>query len=372
MTNTQDQIHICIASDNNYAPLIATTIASVCFNTNRQVKFWCLESDISNYNKKLIDSLHIKFKNFDIEYKKIDRAMITEFASKIQTSKYISADTYSRMFIPELFPDVEKMIYLDIDLVALGDVGELYDTDLGDCLIGAVSEQDNTPQADILQNMQFSPEHCYFNAGVLLMNPAKMRRDNFMGKISEILNKYAQYIRLGDQDLLNKYAECNYVKLPARFNMMSLLMAECDIVKNTNVANYIQTECRNIVIRHYESQCKPWLTTKFWRDNLTLKTLAEFWTFAAMTPYLTWFERQFQIKQLQCQGGRIENIELPQNWHNFRLMGLIPIWSVHKHGHKTKYMLFDLVPLLTTKEKNNGRKKVWRLLDTVTLLTTKK
>ena len=174
MNTAQNIVNVCIASDNNYAPLIATTIASVCFNTTRYVKFWCLESGISDMNKRLIDSLHGRFSNFEIEYITIKPQLINDFASRIATSGHISPDTYSRLFIPDLFPKMQKMVYLDVDLIATGDIGELYDIDLGRYELGAVAADYGVDKSKWFQNMEMNNAHQYFNAGVLLMNPMEM------------------------------------------------------------------------------------------------------------------------------------------------------------------------------------------------------
>ena len=363
MKNLNDVVNICIASDNNYAPLIATTIASVCFNTNRQVKFWCLESNINNFNKKLIDSMHDNFKNFEIQYITIKRSLIDEFASKVSTSGHISPDTYSRLFIPSLFPTMEKMLYIDIDLIAMGDIGTLYDTDLGNHLFGAIPEGNHAflPQT-LMADLQISPSHKYFNAGVLLMNPKKMFEANFLTDISNIANNYAGAIRYGDQDLLNKYGDGAYLELPWRFNILGVLLERAFNSDDATTRQKIHEEYNNIVIRHFESECKPWLTDTFWLNNAKIKNSMEFWTIAAMTPYLAWFERQFKIKEPDTN-------EIFDGDLRVRLFGILPLIRIKNRAKKKTYLVFNCIPLITCKLKNNNKKKVWRLFDCITILT---
>ncbi len=375
MNTAQNIVNVCIASDNNYAPLIATTIASVCFNTTRYVKFWCLESGISDMNKRLIDSLHGRFSNFEIEYITIKPQLINDFASRIATSGHISPDTYSRLFIPDLFPKMQKMVYLDVDLIATGDIGELYDIDLGRYELGAVAADYGVDKSKWFQNMEMNNAHQYFNAGVLLMNPMEMHNNGFLGQISEVANKYSKYIVLGDQDLLNRHYNHDYLELPWRFNLTTRFIEMELGHKDLAHQEQMKAEYSKGVIRHFESSKKPWNAERNECNGAKIKNMSDFWAVAAMTPYLTWFERQFQISKLERVQGNIwqyinsgKAMRMP---HSYKLFGILPILRRRHHGNKTQYMLLGLIPVLGCKVKNNGKKHVWRLFDFITIMTTK-
>ena len=377
MKDPKDAVNICIASDNNYAPLIATTIASVCTNTDRFVKFWCLESHISNFHKKIIDGMHRQFDNFDIEYITIDNKLLQSFSEKISTSGHISADTYSRLFIPDLFPNLEKMIYLDIDIVVTGDVGELYDINLGRYAIGAVAADYGVDKSQWFANMKMDVAHHYFNAGILLMNPKELHNDDFLNKISDIANRYNAFIKLGDQDLLNKYFNAQYLELPWRFNLTTRFIEMELAHRDPEHRLQMQEEYKNCVVRHFESCQKPWLTTQNGFDGAIIKNMADFWTIAAMTPYHGWFSAQFtaamtaQSKGMVWKLASILNPETTKEKKSFRLFGFLPLFSVKKKGKKAKYKLFDLIPLLSVKERKQGKKKVYKLFCLITILTIK-
>ena len=373
-------VNICIASDDNYAPLVATTIASVCTNTSRMVKFWCLETNISKYNKRLIDSLHDKFQNFEIEYLTIDRALIDDFANKLSTSGHISADTYSRLFIPDLFPNMEKMIYLDVDLIAVGDVGELYDYDLGKYALGAVAADYGVDKSQWFQDMEMHGAHQYFNAGVLLMNPKELYNDKFLDKISKIANKYGQYIVLGDQDLLNKCFDANYCELPWRFNLttrfLEMELGHVDHAHREQMAN----EYKNAVIRHFESRRKPWNYERNDCNGAQIKNMADFWSVAQMTPYVAWFRTQFEFSKMNAVQGNIWHyvndaksvMAVPhKTTSRFLLFDVIPFVRIRRRPKKTTYLLFGFLPIISKKLKNYGKKTVWRLFDLITVFSVK-
>ena len=91
--------------------------------------------------------------------------------------------TYFRLFIASLYPQYNKAIYLDSDIVVLHDVAELFNIDIGNNLVGAVPD-------DIIQKNEVFQEYVekvvgvssyknYFNAGVLVMNLEELRNFHF-------------------------------------------------------------------------------------------------------------------------------------------------------------------------------------------------
>lgn len=377
MKDPKDAVNICIASDNNYAPLIATTIASVCTNTDRFVKFWCLESHISNFHKKIIDGMHRQFDNFDIEYITIDNKLLQSFSEKISTSGHISADTYSRLFIPDLFPNLEKMIYLDIDIVVTGDVGELYDINLGRYAIGAVAADYGVDKSQWFANMKMDVAHHYFNAGILLMNPKELHNDDFLNKISDIANQYGAFIKLGDQDLLNKYFNAQYLELPWRFNLTTRFIEMELAHRDPEHRLQMQEEYKNCVIRHFESPRKPWNATNNEFNGAIIKNMLDFWTAASMTPYHEWFLAQFTAAMAVKTQGAVWNASLTKNVNSnikkksFRLFGFLPLFSVCNKTNKTKYKLFEFIPLLSSYRRRGGTKTIYKLFNLLTVLKIK-
>ncbi len=377
MKQQSEIVNICIASDNNYAPLVATTIASACSTTSRFLKFWCLESNITDFNKSLIDSLHTKFKNFEIEYITIDRQLIRDFANKISTSGHISEDTYSRLYIPDLFPEMEKIIYLDVDLIITRDIGELYDWDLGKFALGAVAADYGVDKSKWFANMDMSNAHHYFNAGVLLLNPKELHRDNFLDKISEIANQYSKHIVLGDQDLLNKYFDAQYTELPWRFNLTTRFIEMELAHRDPQHRLQMQEEYKNGVIRHFESSKKPWNAVRNECNRAPIKNMVEFWCVASMTPYYQWFEIKFNQSMRELLQGNVfkyildGDISVPNKKEYFNLLGFLPLFSVLKRGGKIQYKLLSFLPLFSCKYKKNGQKRIYKLFNLITLFSIK-
>ena len=119
MTN----IPIFLAADDNYAPFVATTIASVCDKTDSFVDFYILDGGISLENKEIILNVKKYFKNFSIEFIKINAE---EQFKNFQTITHLTLAAYNRLLIPILKPNLKKVIYLDVDVIVMDDISELY------------------------------------------------------------------------------------------------------------------------------------------------------------------------------------------------------------------------------------------------------
>ena len=331
----QNNVPIFLASNDKYAPFVATTIASVCYNTKSFCEFYVLDSGISNLNKKRIELLKDKFNNFSVEYLHIDLSKFNNF----QLLPHISLDTYSRFFIPLLKPELDKVIYLDVDIAVLGDVKELYDNDLEDHFLGAVPEYYVIDkQKNIAKNLEikYNDSKQFFNAGILLINAKKWRENNITEKLFEIQSKYNYKLTNGDQDILIKRFYEDYVILDSRFNLLSgQIIYKKQFSKD--VEKMVNNAIQNPIIRHFETPNKPWLTNKNFYGG-DLQNFNDFWFFAEMTNFYENIKLGY-INDLVLKRTYIENIEM-------KLFNRIPFLKIINKNDKIYYKLFNFIPLL--------------------------
>lgn len=133
----------------------------------------------------------------------------------------------------------------------------------------------------------------------------------------------------------------------------------------------MKEEYANGVIRHFESAQKPWKTERNGFNNAQIKNTDEFWQYAQMTPYIYWFERKYNLLNVCSKYPTYENKKALGS-RSFRLLGIIPILRIRRKRNKTSYLVFNFIPVITGKSKNNDKKQVWRLFDLITLLIIKK
>ena len=257
-------IPVFFTSDNNYAPLISVALASICMNTNDFVSFYVLDGGITEENKCKIESLKKDYKNFSIEFVKIDHKRFDGFG----IPEYLTIATYFRFLLADMFPKIGKAIYLDIDILVRGDIARLFKKDLDGYEIAAVEDQGSKLLVEKCKKALNLPDNApYFNAGVLLLNLDIWRKNKIPEQLFLLEKQYREKLLCADQDILNKcfYGKCKF--LHEKYNM-PILKADT-------------------IIRHYYGALKPWhihpkLYNNPYRDYREIKP---FWDIAQKTPF---------------------------------------------------------------------------------------
>ena len=288
-------IPIFLSSDNNYAPLVATCMASILANTKSFIEFYVLDGGISPDNVEKIKSLKTSFNNFSIEFIKIDYdKALKEFNATGHWSKAV----FARLLIPDLKPYINKAIYLDLDIIATGDIIELYNEQLDDYIIGAIWQETEDGYWNQLRKeyLKLNSSHKYFNSGVLLINCEKWRSQKLFEKFLDIQVEYEDKIKCVDQDLLNKCFDNNYKILPRKYNYLT--------------SNFVYYENdKDIILRHMVGRIRPWQINENTRTNL-MPNLKEFWHYAKMTPFYGELDEKTHNRQRETDLLRNMQIDL--------------------------------------------------------------
>ena len=198
-----------MAGDDNYMHHFAVAATSCIVNTEMPITLWALFNDVSDGNKrkfkKTVESLK---KNTVLNIIDLD----PEKLAGLQRDKYISTATYLRLFIPDLLPkDIDKVLYLDTDIIVYRDISDLWNIDISDYPIGAVTD----PILKKYHREYDIPESTpLFNAGILVMNLKKWREKDLGKKALD----YSVKTGHNDQIALNKLIGGNYFELDPRWN----------------------------------------------------------------------------------------------------------------------------------------------------------
>ena len=149
------EIPIFFSTDDNYIPYLDVAVSSLIANASKEFNYRIIILN-TGLNKANVD----KIKQNEGDRFKIDFVDISgdveKIRSKLKNVYHFSVVTYYRLFIASLFPQYDKVIYLDCDLVVLGDISELYHTELDDNILGACPEQfvQNTNNSSTLDRGQ--------------------------------------------------------------------------------------------------------------------------------------------------------------------------------------------------------------------------
>jgi lipopolysaccharide biosynthesis glycosyltransferase len=215
-------ITIVLSTDDDYIPYLSVCIESIIANTTSQNNYdiSILDGGVSDLNKKYICSLSIK--NVQIVFVDVSKYINSDNENIFTTTLHFSVATYYRFFLPNLFKNVDKLLYLDCDMVVLRDISELYCIDIGRNYLGATRDiaviqmvENEMPDAKkslsslrsyITNDLGLVDYTDYFQAGCLLFNLKEMRQDGISGKFIKKLTelKTPRYV---DQCIMNSV--CN-------------------------------------------------------------------------------------------------------------------------------------------------------------------
>ena len=242
------EIPIFFTIDDSYAPFLAVALNSAIKNSDpqRNYKAIVLYQDLGADNISRLQALQTD--NFKIELMPIRANMeaLDDRMSNRLRCDYFTLTIYFRLFIPSMFPQYDKGIYIDSDVVLTDDIAKLFDIDIGENYIGACNDlsiADIPPLVAYTEKAVGVNAKEYINSGVLLMNLKKMRDDDLEGHFLSLLNKYHFDSIAPDQDYLNAMCNGKIYYLEEKWDTMP------------NDAKPMLTETSLI---HYNLFSKPW------------------------------------------------------------------------------------------------------------------
>lgn len=242
-----EEYNILISFDDRYVDKALTMLYSLKINNNdAKLNIYLFYINLSTvsiekiqnfFNKYNIGTLYLREYNFDI----------SNFPMYID---HTSVETYIRLFVPFIVEEsVKRMLYLDCDIICNASIKELYNLNLEECYFAACenkppigSEEFNSVMNE---NLELPSDNIYVNAGVLLINVEKLKKDFSVNTIMKFVNSNKEILIMQDQDIINKLFY-NKIKLFSN-------------IYNYQINGYEDNELiKNPVLIHYSDSLKPW------------------------------------------------------------------------------------------------------------------
>lgn len=202
-------MNIASSADNGYLPHFAAMMHSAWIH-NRSANFYLLDAGISKENVALLE----KFAQ-----EQAIHLTVLPVKKRLETiGGYVNHPTYARLLIPQLI-DADRVLYMDGDTTILGDLSELYSTNLNgfafavrtdDSEISYVFESEAT-------GAPFTYEH-YFNSGVMVIDVPRWRDEKISERAIKFAVDFAKKLPLADQTALNYITLDKYQKLGSQWN----------------------------------------------------------------------------------------------------------------------------------------------------------
>ena len=310
-----EKITVFFTVNDNYSCYLAVTGASILYNTNSFIQFYILSDGITEQNKKLITETFSGITdNFSIKFLECNTKEYFKGVTMPRLS-HISLNTCNRLVFPMLAPDVDRAIYLDVDVILLDDIKKLWDEDLEGNFYGAVpnyvSKNKSVDYFKTQANIPLNADYNYFNNGVTLIDYKKWREiEGSSQNIAETLielTKKTPYKTTIDELVMNNYVynHNGYKHLPHKYNVnpyysykwlsdnkrtlnqdeMQELREYESYIKKYNYEKFIPIDGKP-VIRHFYGVDKPWKCyTQRWFTMPYTPYFNDYWFYAQMTPY---------------------------------------------------------------------------------------
>ena len=204
MANKKSIVPVFYAVDDNYAPVLFVGIEAIKAQSDPSREYHIIIL-VENLSKKF----HDLFLSVSTDNVKVFVNDLTELSKKY-SKQFYNRDYYTntawfRLFIPEMYPQYDKIIYLDSDTVANCDIAELYDMDIDNyyAAVATCETCDSFPIfTDYIQKYMGFAMPWYFNSGVLLLNCKTLREEKFENRFFDLIKKH-HFELIQDQDSMN-------------------------------------------------------------------------------------------------------------------------------------------------------------------------
>ncbi len=248
-------IPIIFAFDNNFAKPAYVAIDSLLHYANKDTKYevYCIiNKDVDHSNKELITSLFFESRH---QIKFIEAPQTFDNSHQ---HRGITTPSYYRLLLHELLPDINKVIYADVDVLFKGDLSSLFNIDLSNYLIAGVKNfymyqvfESNIKNLPYWKEKFYDSKTTYINAGFLIMNLDEIRKSGIWEKWLELSKEKWEF---HDQDILNMSCKNRIKFLPPKYNTTYAIRA----LKNKNCELFTKEELEEKPIVYHFKSAKPW------------------------------------------------------------------------------------------------------------------
>jgi len=238
-------ISIAFAINDDYVDQLGVTILSILLsNPAHTFDFIVFSSDISDGGIKKLKNIHKDSKKYQLRFIKVDDSLFNGFPVRI---RHITRETYYRYLLPDLLPNQDRVLYLDADLLVLGDIAELWNLDIEQHFVaGSNKEYISIQFPGYKQSLGLDEDETYVNAGVLLFNLELIRKHDKVRMLFENTERLKDIIKIQDQDVINITFKGAIKSFSNKYNYTTRDRLE---KSRSN---------KDVVIVHFNTSNKPW------------------------------------------------------------------------------------------------------------------
>lgn len=251
-------MQIVACCDKGFVMPTGVMVYSVCVN-NQDVDIdfhIVLDESVSEKDKNnLADTIH-QFSGKKAFFYTVGSEQTKRFP--LVNASNLTRATYYRLFLTEILPtSIDKILYLDGDIIVRHSLRPLWNTDISDYAVGAVIDWAEG-HIEKYNRLRYPYHIGHFNAGVLLVNLDYWRKKNVIKDFMDYLNNYSDRIIHEDQDVMNVVFQNVKYKLPIKYNFQTGFLRNFPFWDYWKYEKEYKEALNDPVIVHFTEGCKPW------------------------------------------------------------------------------------------------------------------
>ena len=250
-------IEIVLSTDDNYVMPTAVLMTSIAAsNPEAQIHYNIISAGLSQGAKDAL-SRNLVNPAFGISFYTIDESYLKN--CPIRQGEHVSIATYFRLLLPTILPkEIDKVLYIDGDIICLDSLKELWETPLDNFSAAAVPDM-RCNDIRILNRLSLKRTDDYFNAGVMLINLDWWRKNDIQNKSIKFISENRDICKFHDQDALNVVLHGTIQTLSIRFNLQEHFFEpfENQFISKTHFQD-LQEALKGPCLIHYTGFRKPW------------------------------------------------------------------------------------------------------------------
>ena len=247
-------IHIACCSNEKLAPMFGVVVTSVGINvTSDDVMMYLLHNGLKDSTVKRLQKIADRY-NVGLKFLEIDLGILKDCPVD-EKMHYGNIMMYARLLLSSMLPNLDKVIYLDCDLVVCKDLKSLWETDVNDVAVAMVPDllyQDK----ETLDRLGINNN--YLNSGVIVMNLDYWRKHDVQNRLLAYIIDKGNELICNDQDALNVILNDERRQLPAKYNVTPHYFHKNHDNYPKEMHEEIQEARINPIIFHYLGKIKPW------------------------------------------------------------------------------------------------------------------
>lgn len=256
----KEKIHISVCLDKGYVMPTGVMMYSACVNNQDvDIDFHVLIDESVNANDQQdLKEVAEKFQGKRVLFYSLKSATTISFPL---VKKYLTRALYYRLFLSDMLPStIEKVLYLDGDIIVRHSLLPLWNSNLASYAVGVVMDAWDG-DIRIYNRLRYPYQKGYFNSGVLLINLKYWRDNNIANEFSEYLNNFPERIKQEDQDVMNVVLQDRKLMLPVKYNLQTAFLRKVPFFDYWKYEKEIKEAYADPTIVHFTEKNKPWIVT---------------------------------------------------------------------------------------------------------------